>query len=269
MSPAKKRFSFVLLIFPALLIYLFVMILPLLVSLGASFSGPSVTGGRAVFAGLAHYRALFASPAFWGALKNNAVLAAVSVFVQIPLGFFTAYLLSRRFERSAPFFCGLFFFPAVLSPVLTGLLGRFALPGVMFSHPLLPVLVITSWAHTGFFTAVFLVNLRRIDESVLEAARIDGAGEGTILFSILLPAQKRVILICSLLALVFSLRSFDSGRAFSGGAGLFSDYLYSAAFGKGPERFLAAPLASLLALASIILMILLNRAARRPRGYRS
>jgi raffinose/stachyose/melibiose transport system permease protein len=260
----RKAFSYTLLLLPALVIYLAVMVLPLLFTLVTSFSS------------LGKYGELFASRRFWIALRNNALLGAVSVFIQIPLGFLIACILSRSFGRSSHFFRGLFFLPVLIAPLVSGLLARQFMPVALSSHPLLSTLVLTTWMYTGFFVTVFLANLQRIDESILEAASLEGAGEMQIIFSVLLPAQKKVIWICVLLGLIFSLRSFDLVYALSGGslgpAGteLLSTYLYSTAFGASPDYQLGAALSGVLALISLVLILFLNSAVNNAKpGVRS
>jgi raffinose/stachyose/melibiose transport system permease protein len=253
--------SYICLIAPALAVYLALIIIPTLFSLVSGFAGPGNSGPA--FAGFDNYRILFLSPGFWAALRNNVLLAAVSVFVQIPLGFIIAYILFRRFRRSASFFRALLLFPAVAAPVMTGALFRFLAPGFVSLHPLLASMAVSAWMHTGIFTTVFLLNLQRIDESILEAARMDGAGEWQILFKILLPAFKRVIGICALLAVLFSFRAFDfvyiltrPGQGAPGGQ-LLSSYMYTAAFGTSPNYFLAGAVSSLLAVISLVLFIII------------
>jgi raffinose/stachyose/melibiose transport system permease protein len=255
------------LLLPALVVYLAIMVLPLAFTLGTSFSA------------LGRYGELFASPRFWIALRNNALLGAVSVFIQIPLGFLIACILSRSFGRASSFFRGLFVLPVLIAPLITGLLARHFMPPALSFHPLLSTLILTTWMYTGFFVTVFLANLQRIDESILEAASLDGAGETQIIFTVLLPAQKKVIGICVLLALIFSLRSFDLVYALSGGspgsagAELLSTYMYSAAFGgSGIQGFLdhhlGAALSVVLALISLALILFLNSAVNAKQEVR-
>jgi raffinose/stachyose/melibiose transport system permease protein len=271
MLPAgrRERLPLIFLTLPALVIYLAIIVVPALLSIASSFAGPGKASGLA-FAGLDNYRRLFASPAFWIALRNNILLAAASVCIQIPLGFMIAYILSRRFKRASSFFRALLFFPGILAPLTAGVLFRFVFPGLIRHYPLLSVFAAAAWMYTGVFAAIFLVNLQRIDESILEAARIDGAGEIQILVTILLPALKWVIGICALLSALFSLKVFDLAYVFSGTSGkLLSTYMYSAAFGNSPDYFLAGTVSSLLALLSLILIVLLLSAEKRMKEYKA
>jgi raffinose/stachyose/melibiose transport system permease protein len=251
-------------------LYLAVIILPSLFSLAAGFAGPGNSGPA--FAGFDNYRALILSTGFWAALRNNVLLAAVSVFIQIPLGFAVAFILFRRFKRSASFFQSLLLIPAVAPPVMIGALFRFLAPGFVRLFPLLASMAASAWMHTGIFAAVFLLNLQRIDESILEAARMDGAGEGQILFSILLPAFKRVIAICALLAVLFSFRAFDFVYIFTRGAPqgaprgqVLSTYMYAAAFGSSPNYFLAGAVSSLLGVICLVLFIIIWSGGSKER----
>jgi ABC-type sugar transport system permease subunit len=101
-----------------------------------------------------------------------------------------------------------------------------------------------------------------------------------IIFTVLLPAQKKVIGICVLLGLIFSVRSFDLAYALSGaspesaGLELLSTGAYSAAFGASglrdsPGCLPGAAFSGVLALISLVLILLLNSAVNAKPGARS
>ncbi len=123
---AEENLSRVILIGPALLIYLFVMAFPLVFSVGLSLTNYS--GGRVFgnidfsLVGLKSYKTIFIDNYFYLSLKNNIWIVLVSVFGQIPLGFFLAYLLSRRIVKKTDFFQTVIYLPAVISPVIIGIL---------------------------------------------------------------------------------------------------------------------------------------------------
>jgi raffinose/stachyose/melibiose transport system permease protein len=125
-TKAEERGSYFILIAPALLLYFFVMAFPTVFSVALSltnYSGGKVFGNpNVVFAGLKSYKTIFADSYFYMSLKNNIWIVLVSVFGQIPLGFFLAYILSRGLIKGTDFFQTMIYLPNVISAVIIGIL---------------------------------------------------------------------------------------------------------------------------------------------------
>ena len=58
---------------------------------------------------------------------------------------------------------------------------------------LIAVCIVSIWSSMGLNVIIFLAGLQNISPSVIEAARIDGAGEWRIFFQIVLPALKPIL----------------------------------------------------------------------------
>ncbi|MDR1902171.1 MAG: ABC transporter permease subunit [Treponema sp.] len=67
------------------------------------------------------------------------------------------------------------------------------------------------------FWVIFLANLQRIPHSVIEAAQLEGAREGSIFFRIITPMMGYVIFINLVLAFSGSFKSFDLVYSMTGG----------------------------------------------------
>ena len=96
------------LVLPGFLIYISVMAFPTIFSIFLSISdynGGKLFGGKPIsFVGLKWYGRLFVDEYFYLALKNNLYIVLVSVFGQITLGFYLAYVLYRGIVMKADFF---------------------------------------------------------------------------------------------------------------------------------------------------------------------
>ena len=229
---AEERRAYWLFVLPAFAIYLFVMAFPTIFAVYLSltnYKGGPLFGPkkRALeFVGLKYYRQMFADKYFWLALKNNLWIVFVSVFGQIPLGFFMAYLIFRGMIKGKDFFQTVIYLPCVISTVVIGRLWKAitapngVIPDIvrMFnpsyvaqnsSSPMVPVLLVILWMYTGTYLIIFLANLQKIDTSVIEAAKIDGATELQALRYIILPSLSGVIVTSAILAISGSLKSFD------------------------------------------------------------
>ncbi|MDA3957965.1 carbohydrate ABC transporter permease, partial [Oceanispirochaeta sp.] len=100
---------------------------------------------------------------------------------------------------------------------------------------MVPILFVLLWMHTSLYMVMFLANMQRIPKSSIEAAKMDGASEMTILWSIVLPALANVIFTSSIFAISGSLKSIDLVFAMTGGGpvdytNVMSIYLYKHTF---------------------------------------
>ena len=224
--------SYTALVAPALIIYLFIIAYPILYSLWLSFTDFNPNrGGAWTFMGLAQYRTMFQDPYFWHALKNNLIVVAVSLFGQIPLGFILAYILFRKMVNWARFFQVIVFLPHFISTIVIGIMWKrmFQADGpvssllqIIHNDParqfemmlyentvMIPIGFALIWIYTGLYMIIFLANLQKIDENLIEAAKIDGASEPQIFTKVIIPILSGTILVSAILAIAGSLRGFD------------------------------------------------------------
>jgi len=217
---------------PGLLVYLFIVAYPIIYSVWLSFTDFNPNrGGEWSFVGLLQYKTMLADPNFWHSLKNNMIVVGVSVFGQIPIGFVLAYILFRKKVNFVTFFQSMVFLPQFLSTIVIGILWKrmFSADGpaskliqmvsgnesAQFDLMLKPETVMYPigfaliWMYTGFYMIIFLANLQKIDKSMIEAAKIDGAKETQIFGRVILPLMTGAILVSSILAIAGSLKGFD------------------------------------------------------------
>jgi multiple sugar transport system permease protein len=71
------------------------------------------------------------------------------------------------------------------------------------------VLVATAWRHTGYVMLIYLAGLKGVDQSLREAAAVDGASEVKTFFSVVFPVMKPINLIVVVIVVIDSLRAFD------------------------------------------------------------
>lgn len=288
----EKKLSYAVLVLPAVIIYLAVVAFPTIFSILLSltnYNGGLIFGNPDIqFVGLKSYIWMFTEPTgnFYTSLKNNMLIVGVSVFGQIPLGFLLAYILSRKLiKRGNSFFQTMIYLPNVISPIIIGVLfnaiiyGRNSVlmeirrifnPDAVFTinaNPMVPVLIVILWMFTGFYMIIFLANMQRIDPAIVEAARIDGAKEGRILWHITLPALSGVIVTTAILAISGSLKTFDLIYAMTSGgpAGqtrVLSLYMYQSAFQGSPNYPLANAISTVMVLISVVLIIITRRVGK-------
>lgn len=251
-----KRFSYYLLLLPALILYLSIILFP--IGMSSVLSLTKWKNFQMVgFIGLGNYVKLFADPGFLRALWNNVQIMLISVLGQIPLGIVLAYVLYRKFVKGFKFYEMMIFMPITISSVVVALLwNRIFSPVGIYTYfvkwltgnpdyvmrisespyfAMVPLLFVLLWMHTSLYMVMFLANMQRIPKSSLEAAKMDGASESVILWRIVLPALSNVIFTSSIFAISGSLKSFDLVFAMTGGGpvdytNVMSIYLYKHTF---------------------------------------
>ena len=288
----EQRRAYWSLVLPGFLLYIAVMAFPTIFSVVlslTSYNGGKLFGGRPVeMVGLKWYKRLFADEYFYRALKNNLWIVLVSVLGQIPLGFFLAYVLYRGLVRGKDFFQKMIYLPTVISTVVIGILWksffaphgafpelmRIFRPGyeyTMGSHPMIPVLFVILWMYSGMYMIIFMANLQKIDNAVIEAARIDGASEMQVLRHVILPALSGVIVVTAILAISGSLKSFDLIYVMTGGGpanrtSVLSIYMFDKAFKGAPNYPLANAISTVMVIISFALIGLTKFAENKFGG---
>jgi multiple sugar transport system permease protein len=225
--PRREAGTAWLFISPAVLIILGLSIVPVVWSLLLSFQANDlVTPSRWV--GLDNYSALSQDPRFGQAVRNTLVYTALYVPLSIVLGLALALVLNQRI-RLVGLYRTLMFVPFVVSATAQGVLFSFILdPEFGAANSLLHriglssqgfltdpgqalfVLVgITLWSGTGFCVVVYLAALQEVPPSLVEAARLDGAGRWQVLRHVVLPALNPITVFLLLWQVIQSLQVFD------------------------------------------------------------
>ncbi|HEV2336125.1 MAG TPA: sugar ABC transporter permease [Stellaceae bacterium] len=181
-----------------------------------------------IWVGTANYRDLFASPLFWRVLGNTAIYTGLAVPLSVALGLALAVALNQRL-KGAHLLRTLFYTPVVLPTVAAatiamwifnadyglvnyalGLLGRPSIDWLTDSSwALWTVIAVGVWKTFGYFMLVYLAALQSLPQSVLEAARLDGARPWDRFWSITWPLLRPTTWFAVVIALILSFQAFD------------------------------------------------------------
>jgi multiple sugar transport system permease protein len=205
-----------------------VMLYPLTYAIYISFFNDDLGIGSHAFVGAANYLGLLGDPRFWISLAQTLLICVAAVTLEFFVGLAVAYsLYGLRFGVRT--FNLLLFLPYVVTPVVAGLflrwifVGRWGLlSGILIGLGIFPpdwlgtagwarlaVVLTDGWQFTPFIILVIYAGLNTVDQSQIEAARVDGAGGLAVLFRIMLPAIKPVILFVLLIRTMDAFRMFD------------------------------------------------------------
>ena len=279
-TKTEEKRAYWMLSLPAIVFYFGVMTFPSIFSVVLSltnYSGGSLfEAGALKFVGLKNYMKVFSDQYFYISLKNNFWIVLVSVFGQLPLGFFLAYVLTRGLVRGRDFFQTMIYLPCVISTVVIGILFQtfFSSHGAwteimkwfnptyewtMNSQPMIPVLFVILWMYTGTYLIIFMANLQKIDPQIMEAATIDGATEWQVLWHIIFPELSGVFVISAILAISGSLKSFDLIYVMTGGGPakqtyVLSLYMFDKAFRGASDYPMANTISTIMVVISLVLI---------------
>ena len=193
---------------PALLIIVVLRLWPLILGMNFSFTGDGDRNGMPV--GLSNYTELFHDPVFRMAMRNVGLLVLLlPVAVAIP-GLLATFIYLR--VPGHRFFRSVYFFPAVLSPVIIGAIFNLLLaadgplnavlesvglrPVDWLGEPKLAIYTVVAvhiWATFGMALVVFLAGFATLDTTLLDAARSDGASTPQVIWHVIIPALSRTI----------------------------------------------------------------------------
>ena len=212
----RKRRTGLLLSLPCLLFVFLFIIYPLFRNVQLSLNSYNpLKSPETRFVGLENYAWLIREPAFFNSLLVTLAFTAVSVMLELLLGFTISYLLSRIKEGllarlSAPLTSS-FLIPWVIPGISAAVAWRFlyhpsfglinALLGrqvMWISNPtlaLFSVVVADVWKTTPFFVFILLAGFLSIPPEQYEAAKVDGVSAWKELWYITIPSILPLMLV--------------------------------------------------------------------------
>ncbi len=242
-----------------------------------------------VAVGFANYIQAFADPVFWMSMSHTIVFFLATFVGQVFIGLLCALLLHSKVRFGAVYKV-LVFLPVVLAPatmapvfrqiyapdgqfngVLKGLgLGFLQQPWLGQTSTSLPVIIsIAIWGGVGVAFILYFAAMSQIDNEVLEAARIDGAGNIRTVVSIIWPGLRGTTVAIAILTAISSLKTFDIPWLVSqGGPSYSTEFLGTMIYREGvPLNAVgyAAALSVLLLILAVTIAIVL-RLGGRERG---
>ena len=255
---------------------------PMLQALFLSFQ--SGIGNKLSWGGLSNYARLLEDKVFWTSLINNFFYLLIQVPVMLILALILASLLNKKDLKFKGLFRTAIFLPCCTALVSYSIIFKtlFAYDGyintILLNLGLISsrinwlgqvetakiiIIIALIWRWTGYNMVFYLAGLQNIDESLYEAARIDGAGPIKAFFKITVPLLRPTILLTTIMSINGTLQLFDESVNLTGGGPAnstltMSHYIYKVSFEYNPQFGYAAAMSYvifvLVALLSFIQM---------------
>ena len=251
---------------------------------------PSRLLPRYDFDGLSQYVRLWSTPRWYVALENLFVFSALFIIICMVLGLLLAVLLDQKI-RAQGAIRTVYLYPMALSFVVTGTAWKWILnPGLGIEKlvrdlgfetfefnwlvdpdmAIFTIVIAGVWQSTGFVMAMFLAGLRSIDQEIIKAAQMDGAGLPRIYLGIIIPSMRPVFLSTFVVLGHLAIKSFDLVVVLTGGGpGTATDmpatFMYAMAFQRGRIGISAASATiMLMTVMAVIVPYLYSELRKKP-----
>lgn len=256
----RNRKAFAVFLFPALIVYIFIVVYPIIQSVVYSFyEWNGVTEMK--FVGLDNYKKmLFGDPTFWLTVRNNLVYVAINVIIQLGIGTLVALLL-EKLTVGRNLFKTLYFTPAVISSVaICQVFGKALSTNPMgfinylfqalhldflvkawtgdVNGALPAVSMIEGYRYVGLYMIIIYSALISINRDLIEAAIVDGAKGFSLFWKIKFPMIKGVFGVAFVMVVNGTMKGFDIPYILTKGgpanrSELVASYMYKTAFNAG------------------------------------
>ena len=245
------------------------------------------------FVGLEQYIRLWSTPRWHTAVENLFVFTALFLIVTIAVGLLMAILLDQKI-RAEGALRAIYLYPMALSFIVTGTAWKWILNPTLGiqkvvndlgwesfvfdwitqpDYAIFCVVIAAVWQSSGFAMAIFLAGLRGIDNSIIKAAQIEGAGLPRIYLSIIVPMLRPAFLSVIVLLSYISIKSFDLILALTNaGPGsateMPSTFMFSATFRRNQMGVGAASAMMMLMTVAAIIVPYLYSELKEDRNGR-
>ena len=234
-----------------------------------------------VFGGLTQYQAALQDDAFWQSIGRVLLFGVVQVPIMLGLALVFALLLDSPLLRGRRFFRLAFFAPYAVPGVIAAIMW-----GFLYSPNLSPFTAVTgevgflsadlvlwsianvvTWVYVGYNMLIIYSALLAIPTEVYEAARLDGASQLRIAWSIKIPLVMPAIILTAIFSIIGTLQLLAEPQVFrSFTSAVQSDYtpnmlVYATAAVPNPS--LAAAFSVMLAVATFILSFTFLKVTQR------
>jgi multiple sugar transport system permease protein len=275
------------LILPFFAVFIAMIIVPLVYSGYLSFFKKQLIGG-VKFAGFANYARALTDSLFLSGVARMGVFLVIQVPIMLALSLFFALALDSGMMRLAKFSRLSIFIPYAVPSVVATLMwgylygpdfGPFAQitkafgfgPPPFFTQTgmLISIMNMVSWAFIGYNMILLYAALRSIPGELYEAARVDGASEVRIAWSIKIPAIRPALLLTIIFSVIGTFQLFTEPQLMHnlaptviGTAWTPNLYAYNIAFVNQDANY-AAALAFLLGIVIVIVSYIVQLSAQR------
>jgi multiple sugar transport system permease protein len=245
-------------------------------------------GVSSLFVGLNNYTLALHDSDFWSSIGRMVYFGVIQVTVMLSLALIFALLLDTRLAHFPSLYRLLYFLPYAVPGVVGAIVWAYLYSpstgplqnmvdalglrvNLLSSNVVLySIMVIVTWAWTGYNLTILNAGLASISPDLYEAARIDGANEFWIALRIKVPLVRSLLVLTAVLSIIGTLQLFNEPYILSSLTSIPSAYtpnldIYNMAFSFDSFNY-AATLAVILALITLMASYLFLFVTGRGQG---
>ena len=252
MKTLKKNRAPYLFILPFFILFFVFQLIPTIWTVYISFTEWKGIGDPQP-CGVSNYRKMMVDSMFWESLGNTVIYWIAGLVLIMGLSVLIATLLNSPLVKGRAFFRTAAFLPNICAAIAMGLIFRMLfeenvglvneilvslgaervpwLTSTEFSK--IPVVFLTAWRYTPWFTMIVLSGLLNISPDYYEAATVDGANAVQKFVYITLPSLGNILFFCSITVTVDMWKMFNESYILPGpgtsNTSLFQ-YMYQSGF---------------------------------------
>lgn len=276
MAPGLNRRAWVF-VLPSLILIIAFVFYPMIQAFITSFQ--TGAGNNLDWTGIANYKRLLTDTTFKKALGNTVLYLVIQVPIMIFLALVISSMLNDKRLKAKGFFRTAIFLPCVTSLVAysiifkslfatDGFINAFLMKIHVLEEPIawitdpvfakILIIIAITWRWTGYNMVFYLSGLQGIDDSIYEAADIDGATSVQKFFRITLPMLKPIILFTTINSTIGTLQLFDEPMNITQGGPAnatitISQYIYNILFKYSPDFGYAAAVSYVIVVLILVL----------------
>lgn len=268
----SQKFSGWIFILPALIGTLIFIVIPVVCSFGLSFAKWDLVN-PIQFVGLDNYKIIFSEQLFYKILLNTIVFAISTSVLGVIIPLILASILNSKI-RGSEFYKTAYFLPFITPMIVIGviwewifdpnigLLNNFLHIHINWLYDVnfaLPALIIVSvWKLIGYNMIIFLSALSSVNNSLFEAAKIDGANSFQIFKNVTIPVISPTIFFVIIITAISSFQVFDLIYLMTQGGPLDSTNVLVYAIYKNAFEFFNVGKASAIAYILFVIILVLT-----------
>ena len=232
----KSILSYVAFVGPALLFFFVIQIIPFLMGVYYSFTSWNGVSSVVEWVGFENYKRILTNDTtFFNSFLFTTKFMLAAVIISNGIGFGLALLLNTAL-KTRNLLRTVFFIPNVIGGLLLGFIWQFifvrgfAAVGDLtnwsfFQLPWLGdettafwgIVIVFAWQISGYMMVIYIAALQGVDNTLIEAAKIDGASSLTVITKIIIPLILPAFTICFFLTISMAFKIFDLNISLTGG----------------------------------------------------
>lgn len=237
---------------PATILFFAVVILPFFYGLYLTFTSWDGVSTTKPFVGLGNYKAALADTAYWQSLGRTFIYSVIAVILTNIVAFLLAYLVTSGIKGQNFFRAG-FFIPNLIGGIVLGYVWKFVFNRAfvaiaetatqtdhasLLSTPngaMFCLILVSVWQYAGYMMLIYVAGFMSVDQSLKEAAMIDGCNKGKAMWHVVIPLMRSSFVQCIFLSttrcfMVYDLNlSLTKGEPFNQSV-LAAMHVYNQAF---------------------------------------